>query len=437
MSPPPTRTARPAADPVAHPDAVGPRRDQRLRPHMTQRPATATRRATRAAARGLRRPPGPRTSRRRSRRGRSARACGPRRSTPAAAPTCALLGGAAAAARRVDARQRARRLGHRPPPRPPGCGAAGAPSCLGTPAPPVGNSPPRLGATRTASPAATRSPSSSSPPSGPGRPLRRRVRDEAVLRRRMDGTDAMRRAALLIGGGAGGGARPRPRGGGAHPHRPRVRPARRGHRCLFPWPNDFFTRPDRRRAPGRRLALTDAQMPRNARASRSPERRLRRLRRLQPGPDDRREGARSRHPGRRSRDTGAVPLTDMARPTTATSPSWSSTRGPASASSIWAELDANASTPADTTCSSGPARNWPEGHRYIVALRDLRDADGRRCAAGPASAVYRDGIPTDDRAFERRRAHMESLFRDARRAPASRAATSTWPGTSPWPAAAR
>ena len=31
------------------------------------------------------------------------------------------------------------------PLRPPGCGAAGAPSCLGTPTPPVGNSPPRLG----------------------------------------------------------------------------------------------------------------------------------------------------------------------------------------------------------------------------------------------------------------------------------------------------
>ena len=31
------------------------------------------------------------------------------------------------------------------PLRPPGCGAAGAPSCLGTPAPPVGNSAPRVG----------------------------------------------------------------------------------------------------------------------------------------------------------------------------------------------------------------------------------------------------------------------------------------------------
>ena len=43
---------------------------------------------------------------------------------------------------------------------------------------------------------------------------------------------------------------------------------------------------------------------------------------------------------------------------------------------IWAELDSNAGDPQHTTLLIHPGKNLAEGHRYVVALRNLKDADG-------------------------------------------------------------
>ena len=45
---------------------------------------------------------------------------------------------------------------------------------------------------------------------------------------------------------------------------------------------------------------------------------------------------------------------------------------------IWAELDSTATAPANTDLIIRPGRNLIEGHRYIVAMRDLKDACRRR-----------------------------------------------------------
>ncbi len=61
----------------------------------------------------------------------------------------------------------------------------------------------------------------------------------------------------------------------------------------------------------------------------------------------------------------------------------------------WAELDENAATieqGADRTLIVRPLVNLEEGHRYIVALRDLTDADGGAIEAGEAFAALRDGF---------------------------------------------
>ena len=50
---------------------------------------------------------------------------------------------------------------------------------------------------------------------------------------------------------------------------------------------------------------------------------------------------------------------------------------------IWAELDANATSPEDTDLLIHPGRNLLDGHRYIVAMRNLQDADGNPIAAPP------------------------------------------------------
>jgi hypothetical protein len=68
----------------------------------------------------------------------------------------------------------------------------------------------------------------------------------------------------------------------------------------------------------------------------------------------------------------------------------------------WAELDENAQTleqGADRTLIVRPLSNLLEGHRYIVALRDLRDGSGSAIPAGDAFAALRDGYTGHQRRF--------------------------------------
>ena len=43
---------------------------------------------------------------------------------------------------------------------------------------------------------------------------------------------------------------------------------------------------------------------------------------------------------------------------------------------IWVELDSNATTRARQALLIHPARNYAAGHRYIVAMRNLKDGEG-------------------------------------------------------------
>ena len=230
----------------------------------------------------------------------------------------------------------------------------------------------------------------------------------------------MRRAALLVAAALAVLLALAPAAGARTRTGPGCDPLGEGIDCLFPWPNDFFTRPDASSATGRRLALTDAQMPRNAQGVPIASADYDASDGFSPGQTIVVKVPGFDTPAAFAR-TGAVPLTDLARTYDRDQPVVVLDARTGRRQLIWAELDANASTPADTTLLIHPAQDWTEGHRYVVALRDLRGADGRRLPAGPAFRRYRDGIPTADRAFERRRAHMESLFRTLGRAGIPRA----------------
>jgi hypothetical protein len=187
-----------------------------------------------------------------------------------------------------------------------------------------------------------------------------------------------------------------------------------GPECLFPWPNDYFTR----RAPtatGRQLALAESMMPRNVAGVP-----------IAPGDYNRSDGFSPgqaivlKVPGLDTPDafrrTGAVPITDIGRSFDRRAPIVVVNARTGRRQLIWSELDSNAGSPADTALMVHPARNFEEGERYIVALRDLRAADGHGLEAGRAFRLYRDGVRTDSPAFEARRGHMESLFHTLKRA---------------------
>ncbi len=71
---------------------------------------------------------------------------------------------------------------------------------------------------------------------------------------------------------------------------------------------------------------------------------------------------------------------------------------------FWSELDQHGA-PGDRLLVLRPAVNFLEGHRYIVALRHLKDANGDEIRPTQAFTAYRDGTATDARA-----AHMDALF---------------------------
>jgi hypothetical protein len=179
-------------------------------------------------------------------------------------------------------------------------------------------------------------------------------------------------------------------------------------RCLLPWPNDYF------REHGH-LALTTSMMPANA--SGTP---------IEPSDYNWSDGFSpgapivTKVPGLDTpaafAKTGAVPITDIARSFDSGQPILVINARTLRRQLIWSELDANASTPASTALLIHPAKNLREGERYIVALRNLRGADGALLQPSTAFKRYRDRIGTGSWPFEQRRPHMERIFKRLKRA---------------------
>ena len=63
-----------------------------------------------------------------------------------------------------------------------------------------------------------------------------------------------------------------------------------------------------------------------------------------------------------------------------------------------------------------PGKNFKEGRRYIVALRNLKNANGQEIPASKNFRLYRDRHFTRRPLVERRRAHFEQLFTKLRKA---------------------
>jgi len=202
--------------------------------------------------------------------------------------------------------------------------------------------------------------------------------------------------------------------------------------CLQPFPNDYYTRSDPAAPTGRRLSLGAESTPVNS-GNALPIK----VRHMDVTDINRADGF---SPGNLitvkvpGLDTpaafaasGLVPITDLHRyadPGQAVIVVDAETgeRHP-----IWAELDSNPTAvdpsdqgPGGPAADPGnteevnliirPARNFEYGHRYIVALHDLKDDAGNPIEAPLGFRAYRDGLPTKQPIVEQRRAHMESLI---------------------------
>jgi hypothetical protein len=106
---------------------------------------------------------------------------------------------------------------------------------------------------------------------------------------------------------------------------------------------------------------------------------------------------------RRSR---AVPVTNMRRSFARNAPIVVIDARTGKRQLIWAELDSQAPSDRARALLIHPGANWREGRRYIVALRNLKDARGRELQPRRAFRRFRDGAATG-----RRARHFEGIFR--------------------------
>ena len=173
--------------------------------------------------------------------------------------------------------------------------------------------------------------------------------------------------------------------------------------CLQPWPNDYFMKDGR-------IKLRKKAMPADKDGKR-----------IVPAAWNRNDGfspgqtilthVRGLDNERAFNRTNPVQLEDLSRYTKRKAPivvinAKSGERHP-----IWAELDPHPSRRRDVNLQIRPAVDWDEGTRYIVALRRLRNKKGDVLEAGKAFRLYRDRNETDNKLIEKRRAHMESIFK--------------------------
>jgi hypothetical protein len=185
--------------------------------------------------------------------------------------------------------------------------------------------------------------------------------------------------------------------------------------CLYPWPNDLFTKRDKGTPTGRRLDIKRASMPRNKDGVPVDPTDMNRADGFSPG-----SALLTKVPGLDTPEafaaSGLPPLTDLSRGLAANSPVVVIDARTGKRHPIWAELDSTATSAASRVLIVRPAVNFKEGERYIVALRNLKTASGRTIQPSAGFRKYRDGTLTHKRLIERRRAHFDSLFRKLRKA---------------------
>lgn len=188
-----------------------------------------------------------------------------------------------------------------------------------------------------------------------------------------------------------------------------------GRRCLLPFPNDFYSVPDRTTDTGRRVHINRLSTPMNASGVHIDTTEQNRNDGFSPG-----SILTAQFRGIDLARSGVAPITDMAASLRPDAPivlidSQTGERHP-----YWAELDANATSDDNRLLLIHPAVNLTEGHRYVIGLRNLKRSTGRPIRPTNAFRAYRDGFATGKPSFEQRRPAMARIFRDLRRAGVAR-----------------
>ncbi len=175
--------------------------------------------------------------------------------------------------------------------------------------------------------------------------------------------------------------------------------------CMLPWPSSAFTVADPTTVTGRRVNLAVASMPVNKQGVPVQTAEFNRNDGFSPS-----QMILTQIPGLDPVRTGVPQISDLSRSLEADSPVVVIRASTGEQHLIFAELDANTDDPAEQTFIIRPMVQFERGERYIVALRNLRAADGAVLEAPAVFRALRDSTLTDNDAIEARRESMEEVF---------------------------
>jgi len=178
-----------------------------------------------------------------------------------------------------------------------------------------------------------------------------------------------------------------------------------GERCYLPFPNDYFTTYAADTPTKTRVDFKADTLPANVGGTHIDPTELNRNDGFSPG-----SAIAVLIPGVDLGASGAAPITDMAGSLDAESPIVIIDAATGERRAHWAELDASAPDDAHRLLFVRPTENLEEGHRYVVALRNLVDGGGAAIAPTDVFRAYRDKLDTGVPEVENRRWHMEGIF---------------------------
>lgn len=178
-------------------------------------------------------------------------------------------------------------------------------------------------------------------------------------------------------------------------------------KCLFPYPSDHLTVEDPTMDTGRRVNYALDAMPQRVDGLHTDPTELNRNDGFSPG-----TAMITAIPGLDLAKSKAPLITKVARSLEADSPIVLIDAETGARQLLWSEPDPFA--PEVLLLRVG--KNLENGRRYIVALRNLKDASDAPIAPSRAFRLYRDGVPTYLADFEARRPKMEAIFADLARA---------------------
>src|SRR5438876_4258591 len=179
-------------------------------------------------------------------------------------------------------------------------------------------------------------------------------------------------------------------------------------KCMLPFPDDYYTKADPTSPTGQRIDFRELAMPTNAAGAP-----------IEVAPYNVGDGfspgsvVTLKIPGiETAADVAAihtVPINRLGLYTAKNAPVVVIDASTGARWPIWVEIDSTVKSD-KANVEIHPAVNFTSGHRYIVALRNLKNAKKQQLQAPEGFRYFRDNVPSSEEKVNERRPHFEEIF---------------------------